>query len=290
VAEIDELLAEADRLARLQDVLVDSFVRELDQTLVLLNRRIRVLIRQFDAENGRMVGRAVNLGLAIRARQAVMDALVEAGVIEALERSVDEALDRVAQRVLSSSRVASRAAGFPTAFTFDALVALKELRLATLLDLADDTAAGIWRLVMEGVLSARTSDDLIEDVADLLDSSLAEARTVYDTAVSTYQRQVEALLSEGEADEVFLYAGPVDLKIRPFCKERVGKVYTRSEIDGWDNGQLPNPFLTAGGYNCRHQLMRLSRFSELRELAGKDERVPEIARQLKGVRTDRKAA
>ena len=108
--------------------------------------------------------------------------------------------------------------------------------------------------------------------------------------MSVYGRQVEAIKSTGKPDELFAYMGPTDSKVRPFCLKHLGKVYTRAELEAMDNGQLPNPFLTGGGYNCRHQPVAISRFSELRDLHGTGERIPEIADALKGVQKVAKAA
>jgi hypothetical protein len=81
------------------------------------------------------------------------------------------------------------------------------------------------------------------------------------------------------------------VKVRPFCHQHLGKVFTRDEIDALDNKQLPNPFLTGGGYNCRHQFIAVSQLSAWRKLAGTDQRIPEIEAQLDALETGgRKAA
>jgi hypothetical protein len=88
---------------------------------------------------------------------------------------------------------------------------------------------------------------------------------------------VELLNADGTDDELFVYVGPFDKKNREFCEERVGKVFSRTEIDAMDNGQLPDVFITGGGYNCRHTWKRVSILDdELRALAGTGKRVPEI--------------
>jgi hypothetical protein len=98
-------------------------------------------------------------------------------------------------------------------------------------------------------------------------------------------------LLKSNPDDVFAYMGPLDRKTRPFCYERVGKVFTLDEIDTMDNGQLPNTFLTAGGYNCRHRFIAISKFSELRDLVGTSQRMPEVERRLSELpKGDRKAA
>ncbi len=159
------------------------------------------------------------------------------------------------------------------AFDLEALVALKEIRFAELLQVGEDIAVQLWRITVDGVLGARPTLDLVDDVADLLDISARHARTVYDTAVSTFSRQVGQLGTSGEADEAFLYVGPDDEKTRAFCAARVDRVYSRAAIDAMDNGQLPNPMLTGGGYNCRHQFKRVSTLDvTLLELMDTDQR------------------
>lgn len=53
----------------------------------------------------------------------------------------------------------------------------------------------------------------------------------------------------------FLYVGNIIAKSRPFCKARVGKTYTKDQIDGWTyawKGKSGPAFTHRGGYNCRH--------------------------------------
>ena len=100
--------------------------------------------------------------------------------------------------------------------------------------------------------------DLVDDISDFLDVSAKRARTIYDTAVSTYSRQVGQIGTTGEPDELFQYVGPDDKATREFCAELIGQVLTREEIEELDNGQLPDVMLTGGGYNCRHQFRRVS--------------------------------
>jgi hypothetical protein len=57
---------------------------------------------------------------------------------------------------------------------------------------------------------------------------------------------------------VFLYVGPVDSRTRDWCLGLVGKVRRKEDIETLDNGQLPNPFLTGGGWNCRHSWLAVS--------------------------------
>lgn len=277
---LSALQSGAVREARLQDALVQSFADELEQALILLNSRLRRLLRQFDTEGGRLVGTLVSIGQAMAMREAILDALEDAGYTRVLRDAVDAPLDRLAAEVLRTNRTAGLAAT-QSRYAVEALAAFKELRLAQLLDLAEDTASAVWRTVLDGVIGARPVDDLLDDLIDVLDASRSVAQRTYDTAVSIYTREVGLLHSTGEPGELFLYVGPVDGKTRPFCLERVGKVYTRAEIDQWDNGQLSNPLVTGGGYNCRHVARRVSVLDdEVAALVATGERLPEVEAQL----------
>jgi hypothetical protein len=157
---------------------------------------------------------------------------------------------------------------------------MKALQLGNLLDEGDAVAKALWQATVRGIFGSRDVNSILTDLGQVLDRREPVIRTLYDTSISIYGRQVEALLSDESEDPVYAYMGPADEKTRDFCLEHVGKVYTREQIDELDNGQLNDVFLTGGGYNCRHQWMEVSRFSELREIVGTDERVPEIKDSL----------
>lgn len=103
--------------------------------------------------------------------------------------------------------------------------------------------------------------DLVKTITDRLSVSIARARTVADTAMSTFYRTATDRAftiienkAGGGTPQKYWYAGPVDKLERPFCRHltSVDKVYTREQIDAMDNLQLPNVFITGGGWNCRH--------------------------------------
>jgi hypothetical protein len=278
MSEIARLQAQALRQARLLDDVVLAFDEELRASLARLERRIGRMLRELDLDTaGRLLATRANLKQAIAARDVLRRAMEQSGVRGVIESALDGPLARVVDLVAPAKAIAAR-------FDVDALLALREVRLEQLLGLSDDTARVLWRSVLDGVIGARPLDDLISDVASVTSTSARQARTLYDTAVSSYSRQVESLASDGEADELFIFLGPVDEKMRDWCEERVGKVYARSEIDEMDNGQLPNPFITGGGYNCRHVWKRVSLIdTELRDLASTGERAPEVAQQLQAI-------
>jgi hypothetical protein len=113
--------------------------------------------------------------------------------------------------------------------------------------------------------------DLAETLAQGLQKTLPEAVRIAETAVSVFYRtvadrgfqKVEAGLP-GAAIQ-YGYFGPNDKLTRPFCRHLLmsDRIFTRAQIEAMDNGQLPNPFLTGGGYNCRHSwLLKMERAEE----------------------------
>ena len=59
--------------------------------------------------------------------------------------------------------------------------------------------------------------------------------------------------------EYAIYSGTVMDTTRPWCEQHVNRVYSRTEIEAWKNadwaGKIEvgyDPYLDAGGFNCRH--------------------------------------
>jgi hypothetical protein len=278
----------AERGARLMDDLSKSFANELRQVVTLLTERMRTLVKQIETDGGRAIAKRTNLALALQMKADILKALNDAGYTALAQRAADESLDRLARHVLSADDISRVQIG---TFDVDVLAALKQLRLADLLQVGEDVAVQLWRAVVDGVVGARPVLDLVGDIADLLDISEKRARQIYDTAVSTFSRQVGQLGTTGEPDEVFIYVGPVDQKVREFCLEHVGKVYTREVIDGMDNGQLPNVMLTGGGYNCRHIFSRVSRLDkELLALVNTGKRATGVQKRIEDSELEEAAA
>lgn len=291
----ERLDLQAAREASLVEKLNARFAFELGAVLRLANTRIRQLVRELQTvEQGtRAIATKANLGRVLGLRRDVLRALEQAGYQAAAEGATSAPIDQLTREVLRGNSIAQRAFDL-TKTDLSAIAAFKTVRFDELLRVEADLATRIWRVVLDGTLGLRPVDELVDDVADAMDQSERQARTTYDTALSILSRQVDQLHATGAADELFYYAGPLDTKTRKFCRARVGKVFTREQLETADNGQLPNPLLTGGGYNCRHAPKRVSALDrELRELAGTGRRVAHVQQILDQLEADearRKAA
>ncbi len=271
-----DLVQSAVETAIEADVLGRQFAVELAAVMRAIERRLRPLVVSASEGSTTSIIKAAN---ANRTRKAIEGALSESGYPQLAEGAYGRRLDGLVGRVLATRRLAQQTARLSGAF--DArIAAIKLLHETDLLDEGDEIARALWQAVIRGVFGARDVDSILLDLGDILDASDGQIRTLYDTSVSIFGRQVEALQAGDDPEAVFMYAGPADKKTREFCRERVGKVFTRAEIDAMDNGQIDNVFLTGGGYNCRHTFMEVSKFSELQDYVGTDKRVPEVEAQL----------
>lgn len=108
-------------------------------------------------------------------------------------------------------------------------------------------------LISQALLGEEFDFSTFED--DFGNSLLNRLTTELTTATSGFNRSVTLFKCEELGIDNFLYVGPDDRVTRPFCQERVGKTYTRTEINAWDNGQGLPASIYLGGYNCRHRLV-----------------------------------
>lgn len=266
----------ASRTARATDRRVLAFMEALRRVLRDTEREIRPLVT--DALAGDRTA-LVKAARAATLRTAVREAMTRAGYDDLIEQALDAAFDDLTSAALARSALA-KASSRLLSGQQARLLAVQALHIGDLLAVAQDVADALSAAVLRASFSAASPETVMGDLAAHLDDAAPRVRTLYDTAVSIYHRQVEAVTATDGPDVPFVYLGPVDDVIRPFCEDLVGKVLTRQAIEALDNGQLDNVFLTGGGYNCRHVWQEVSRLSDLAALVGTDERAPEVAADL----------
>lgn len=255
---IESFQRAATRTARIADSLSRDFATELAAVLRDLERRlVPIVVQAADGSNTAIIRSAQ----ANRTRNQIRDALEQAGFDDLAASAYGNDLDVLVDLVLAGRRLAELSADL-TPTLERRIEALKALAGLDLSDEGDQAARALWQALTRGIFGARDVPDILRDLHRVIDRREPQIRTLYDTSVSIFGRQVEALQAGDDPETPFLYAGPDDLKTREFCKAHVGKVFLRSEIDALNNGQLDNVFLTGGGYNCRHIWMEVSKYSQ----------------------------
>lgn len=273
--ELRRLIAKAERIARAGDRISAAFAAELAEVWRRVERNLSATIIKSGASP-----RGI-LALRKRVRDVLTDAGYDAMASLAAVAGVDGMAAAVGTDGIARTALNTR------------LAALREAAAGSLLARGDEAANNLWRAVSQRVIAGRDSRTIIEELADQLDTEMRHVRTLFDTAVSVYGRQVEAARSEQLPEEQpYIYMHPIDAKTREFCLEHAGKVYTRDEIDALDNGQLPDVFLTGGGYNCRGSWIAVES-SAMRGIANTGERAEGYDAELERVdafKRQRKAA
>lgn len=256
-------------LAKVSDRAGEKFAALLADVLRSSERELLPILQDAIKGDREATIRAVR-GLVLRAdiraalQRAGFDDLMETGSVAAVEtmaRALGQRQD--VPGLLSFVRPDPRR-----------IAALAQIGSANLLNLGDIMAINLQRAVAQWTLTAQDQNAILMNLQVSLGKDFNEVQTLFDTQTSIYGRQMEAMSAETLGpDQTFVFTGPADGRTRIWCLEHVGKVYTRKEIDALSNNQLPNVFLTGGGYNCRHVWMPAVA-PELVELAGTGKRAP----------------
>lgn len=123
-----------------------------------------------------------------------------------------------------------------------------------ILKTADQVAATVMRQVIGG-----QPLDAQEIGSNYSEGMRRELQSELNTTVAGYHRSVTQAKAREFNVEYFVYIGPNDGITRPFCAARINKIYTRAQIAKWDNGSRLDAAIYGGGYNCRHDLVPLSK-------------------------------
>lgn len=78
------------------------------------------------------------------------------------------------------------------------------------------------------------------------------AKTLANTSLSQFDNAYNMEMAQQGGIEHFKYDGAINPNTRDFCRERVGTVFTLSQIMAMDNGQGLPVLTSLGGYNCTH--------------------------------------
>lgn len=274
MTEEDRLIARALRYAREGERLSAAFVAEIRRVLKASERELaQLVIRATEGSKSAaaLAQRAILMRAQVRAilKANGYDVVVASATQAAAEAIVKVALTARERRIIRAFQVSGQSQ----------IEALRQLLALDLLEQGDIAATQIWRALAQQVFGVRPTAELVKELARILDRTEASVQNLFDTQVSIFTRTVEDIATGSLGPkQPYLYVGPADEITREFCIEHVGTVMTREVIDKLDNGQLANPFLTGGGWNCRHVFQAVES-KELRAMAN-------TGRRIEGVRGD----
>lgn len=141
--------------------------------------------------------------------------------------------------------------------------ALQDSYYADFVSLSDTNKNKVVQAMYNQVIAGSPYSELIDTITNAVSGlqsqtgrSLSQYATLYarDMVMNFHNSVTLKKAEDGEFD-TFLYMGTVMKRSRAFCIERVGKAYTKQQIDSWTFGWAgkSGPAMThRGGYNCRH--------------------------------------
>lgn len=222
---------------------IDSFISRLDRFL-----RLNLDEILGEVESGSIKGIE-----AARVLGGLQTALVEAGLQEELGRLIaiyGDELEEI-QAVVNSVSKARTAFSSADLDVIESLIQFDaDMVQSRIFTYIDDVKATVMQSLIAG-----TPPNLKALHRDYGLPALSNIKTEVSTTIAGFQRSIQQKKSQDVGIELFLYLGPDDDVTRPFCEERVGKVFSSNEIREWDNGQGLPADIYLGGYNCRHELV-----------------------------------
>lgn len=231
----------------------------LDAALDLLGERLRAIVRE--VAKGGQIPRADAMAMA-RARSA-LDELQGS----TLGRALGDALarKRTALEAVMEDVEGEDMGDGPVSFTKVARAAIDALLSVTddqIRKLAGDATEESARYLMQTVISGGPEADLIDKIASTMQKRKDQARTMAETMVAGFERQLTVQHAQDNGIEVFAYLGPDDGVTREWCSHWAGRSGTVEEFEetgsDWGRESQPLPVLAyGGGYNCRHRFVPL---------------------------------
>jgi len=241
----------ADRLGEWLDGQADEIVRRLERTLQSIEVQVTRIIPRDPSEAAR-VAAAADAGAQI------------VRIMAAYDSTVDELLDLYVQAAAKARE----------AFSLDAELSQGDAALidAMIRDTADELrAAGlqyaqqISQVVYMGAIAGADYEEIVMQVRQLLvggtDRRGRPLSSYAGTIAQTRYMQVFATttqrLAAAAGVERYRYSGTLVRDSREWCRRHLGQVLTMDEIQSWASkdwqGKAPgDPFITRGGWNCRH--------------------------------------
>jgi hypothetical protein len=125
------------------------------------------------------------------------------------------------------------------------------------------------------VLAGGSRADLLDTFRDLIQGDPEKVgrleratRQIVSDTFATSDRAITNEVAEQLGLKFYLYTGGLLKTTRPFCKERNGKFFKKSDVESWGElgdwaGKMEGTnsktiFQTAGGYNCQHSILPVS--------------------------------
>jgi hypothetical protein len=241
--------------------MIDYSQERIQKAIAKLENRIIDMAADLGTARGRLVSTGTNLKLA-QSKHGQMTGLFDDIYGDAVRSSI-AGFDDIYGLVRSSFgelRIATKFTGVDK----DVLKTLKNASYAQFEAFGDEAISRLSQGVYNHVLAGSPMSELTTVIQGIFTGhvdargrpmSVYANQYAFDTVMNTHN-QINLQKAKEAKLENFLYMGDVIKDSRPFCIERAGYVYSREQIESWDDedwkGKAGPAMIYRGGYNCRH--------------------------------------
>lgn len=246
------------------------FVDKLGKIQNALWRELQITIKGMDTKGANLEVSKMNLAIADRLRRQMRVWLRDNGYYEEITK-----FGAGYSELINSAKGYYKEIGFDPAFTSRDLDTLAKVRKRDLdfltsrdQDVINTTydevinaiyAKSDWRKLSDRLQSLHT-DTVFANGKELNGLLKKYARTYAFTAFAGFDRKVQNIKAAQYGLDHFFYSGSLIKDSRDFCSARVGRVFTRQEIEAWQSMSWKGKaagrdiWTYLGGWNCRHIL------------------------------------
>lgn len=247
--------------------LTESHMAMLETSIQDLEKRIMRKANKLKTATGdRLMGARTNLKQAQKVH-GELKALFEATYGRAARSAVD-GFDEISGWIRGNFRELDAAARW-TAVDRAMVAQLKRTSFAQYSQYGQEAMDKIAVAMYSHVAAMAPIEELENAISAALTGKLstsgrpmeAYATQFANDASMNFHRQIEVKKAEDAGIEHFRYMGTVMSETRPFCRARVGKVFSREAIEGWTHkwaGKSGPAMVNCGGHQCRHHWQAVS--------------------------------
>jgi len=238
---------------------LDDSLKRLEDALVIIDKRIEALVARLASDNnGRFISDSLSIKQAVNIRNEIAKIMLDYGAVVRLSSN----------DFIQASQAARDSFKGGTLFTeSDALVidAMSNAAIIEMIALGDAATSNMSDAVLQLVASGGSKSEAMLIVQQLTIGNTAKngkpllhyAKTITETAYMEVNAVSTLMLAERVNIDKFKYNGTLIGGSRSWCRQHVGKVFTRKEIEAWrgkswSGKKSGDPFITRGGWNCRH--------------------------------------
>ena len=238
-------------------------VRRVEKSVAALQKKIiNSMARLSTTDDGELRGLRVNLKQSQRVHARIIS-LYESEFNSRTKRMIEE-FDEITDLVRKGYKDLGASVRF-TSVDRTAMKVLQDGMYRDYIAISDTSRQKVIQAMYDHILGAGETANLVYQIESALmgsDVAVGTGRTLASLSrlyardmVMNFHQEVQLYKAEEAGLDQFLYIGDIIETTRDFCRRRVGKVYTKQQIESWTfkwAGKSGPALTNRGGYNCRH--------------------------------------